>query len=98
MFRMCDSVRDQEELKNLLISDIKGKNNRLGQIRPLIGSIREAAQPLLDILSKIVFVFLISFIDFRPEENRRDNTGKQSPISIAPKRAQVDVSLLRRLQ
>lgn len=52
---MCDQLREREDLKSLLNSDIKGKINRLGQIKPLIGSIRDAAKPLLDILSELSF-------------------------------------------
>ncbi|KAI6190719.1 hypothetical protein M3Y97_00149000 [Aphelenchoides bicaudatus] len=48
---MSDTLREQEVLKNLLSSDIKGKINRLGQIKPMIGNIKDAAKPLLDVLN-----------------------------------------------
>lgn len=51
---MADTLREQEDLKNLLNSDINAKVKRLKQIRPMIGNIRDAAKPLLDILSKSI--------------------------------------------
>lgn len=68
---MCDILREQEDLKSLLSSDIKGKINRLNQIKPLIGTIRDSAKPLLEILSEFFLcsIFSIIFIVFRFEES-----------------------------
>ena len=47
---MAESLGEQENRRQLLASDISGKENRLAQIKPLLTNIRDTAKPLFDIL------------------------------------------------
>ena len=53
-FRLTESIEEQENRRQLLASDISGKENRLTQIKPLLNNIRETAKPLFDILGLLI--------------------------------------------
>ena len=95
---MSDALREKESFKTLLTSDINGKTNRLKQIGPMIGNIRDAAKPLLDALSIYLSNLFTYMRWFRSKERGRGNTGKSTPSAAATKRVEASVHVLRSLQ
>ncbi|KAH7729417.1 fms interacting protein [Aphelenchoides avenae] len=47
---LMTTLHELDGRKQVLLSDIRGKESRLGQIKPRITSLKDAAKPLLDIL------------------------------------------------